>query len=124
LAFVVLAAGIGMRMMDLVLATYSSVTALVLTPIVWRRFVNQADRGTRGRGAAAGALILGLAQLLPSTVLMVSSRIARRHGDGMSASLDVLGFVFVLAVACGAAVVGGAAGAVLGIRRAKTEAAR
>jgi hypothetical protein len=119
LVFVGLTVAIGIWMMDPPLTAYSALVAVLLTPILWGRFVNRVERGVAGRGAAAGALVLALAQVLPMVILILFSHVVGEYHDGMTNAMDTLELFYVLAVACAAAIAGGASGAILGIRRSK-----
>jgi hypothetical protein len=115
LIFVVLATGIGLLTMPR-RVLYSAGIASLLTPILWSGFVALWDRGARWRGAAAGALILGLARLLPVFTGVPWTK-PREIPDGTADAMTIVGLFFGLVEACAAAVIGGVLGTILAKRR-------
>ena len=115
-----LTVAVGLWMIGGVLVAYSALTAIVLTPLLWIRLVGTSDRGAGGRGAATGALVAAIAQLLPTLFTVTWFALEGGGQDGMGMGLGIVGLIFVVGVACVAAVIGSVLGAVLGIAKRPT----
>jgi hypothetical protein len=91
------------------------VCALVVSPLLWWTLVGTMTRPGIGRGAAAGALTLSTAQIIPVLLAIGWFTALRGHqGEaGLGAFGDALSTVIMLGIALLAAVVGAALGAIL-----------
>ena len=97
-------------------AAYSGVAAVLLTPIVWPAVLSPRNRTAIRGGAAAGAWVAFLAQMIPCLSGMVWFRTARAiaaHGEGLAGLMDFLGLFAFLLTGSVAALLGAALGAFL-----------
>ncbi len=103
-------------------AAYSSVTAVLLTPWIWPAATSPRNRTAIRGGAAGGAWVAFLAQMIPPIIGALWFRIIRTivgPGGGLAAMIDLVGLIFFFLSGCIAALIGAGVGAVLE-RRGRT----